>query len=80
MLLVVILLFLFTEIPAALIFSVHVGAIALKITIIHDYYSLLNVLLIIRYYLSVNLEKKLKNFYSWSLPPFNQWHIQKGVT
>jgi hypothetical protein len=48
MLLAVILLFLLTEIPAALIFSVHVGTVALKFTFIINHYALLNKLLIVR--------------------------------
>uniref|UniRef100_A0A1I7Z511 G_PROTEIN_RECEP_F1_2 domain-containing protein n=1 Tax=Steinernema glaseri TaxID=37863 RepID=A0A1I7Z511_9BILA len=48
MLIVVILLFLVTEIPAALIFSVHVGAVAFQIHSILRYYHVMNVLLIIR--------------------------------
>ncbi|KAI6240024.1 FMRFamide receptor [Aphelenchoides fujianensis] len=46
MLLAVIFLFLLTEIPAALIFSVHVSAVAFQISFIH--YALLNKLLIVR--------------------------------
>ncbi|KAF7639492.1 G_PROTEIN_RECEP_F1_2 domain-containing protein [Meloidogyne graminicola] len=46
MLLAIIFLFLITEVPAALIFSVHVGAVVFKLTFIH--YATLNKLLIIR--------------------------------
>uniref|UniRef100_A0AC34Q5Z6 G-protein coupled receptors family 1 profile domain-containing protein n=1 Tax=Panagrolaimus sp. JU765 TaxID=591449 RepID=A0AC34Q5Z6_9BILA len=48
MLIVVILLFLVTEIPAAMIFSLHVSTVALQITYIQKHYHLLNKLLIIR--------------------------------
>lgn len=49
MLLAVILLFLMTEIPAALIFSMHVGTVALKFTFIQQHhYAVLNKLLIVR--------------------------------
>ncbi|TMS37003.1 hypothetical protein L596_004035 [Steinernema carpocapsae] len=48
MLIVVILLFLVTEIPAALIFSVHVGTVAFQVRSILRYYHVLNILLIIR--------------------------------
>ena len=46
--LAVILLFMVTEIPAALIFSVHVGTVALKFTFIINHYAVLNKLLIVR--------------------------------
>ena len=49
MLIVVILLFLVTEIPAAMIFSLHVSTVALQITYIQRHYHLLNKLLIIRW-------------------------------
>uniref|UniRef100_A0A914YX04 G-protein coupled receptors family 1 profile domain-containing protein n=1 Tax=Panagrolaimus superbus TaxID=310955 RepID=A0A914YX04_9BILA len=48
MLLVVIILFLITEIPAAMIFSLHVSTVALQITFIQQQYNLLNKLLIVR--------------------------------
>ncbi|VDK17485.1 unnamed protein product [Anisakis simplex] len=48
MLIVVILLFLVTEIPAALIFATHVGAVGLHIEAILKYYGLINKLLIVR--------------------------------
>ncbi|KAK0397448.1 hypothetical protein QR680_002132 [Steinernema hermaphroditum] len=48
MLIVVILLFLVTEIPAALIFSLHVGSVAFQVSSILRYYHVMNVLLIIR--------------------------------
>uniref|UniRef100_A0A915N6A5 G-protein coupled receptors family 1 profile domain-containing protein n=3 Tax=Meloidogyne incognita group TaxID=654580 RepID=A0A915N6A5_MELJA len=48
MLLAIILLFLLTEIPAALIFSVHVGSVVFKLTFILTHYATLNKLLIIR--------------------------------
>uniref|UniRef100_A0A914D7J8 G-protein coupled receptors family 1 profile domain-containing protein n=1 Tax=Acrobeloides nanus TaxID=290746 RepID=A0A914D7J8_9BILA len=48
MLIVVIILFLITEIPAAAIFSLHVSTIALRITFIQQHYALLNKLLILR--------------------------------
>lgn len=48
MLLAIILLFLLTEIPAALIFSVHVGSVVFKLTFIINHYATLNKLLIIR--------------------------------
>uniref|UniRef100_A0AC35G5J0 G-protein coupled receptors family 1 profile domain-containing protein n=1 Tax=Panagrolaimus sp. PS1159 TaxID=55785 RepID=A0AC35G5J0_9BILA len=48
MLLVVIILFLITEIPAAMIFSLHVSTVALQITYIQQQYNLLNKLLIVR--------------------------------
>lgn len=48
MLIVVILLFLMTEIPAALIFSLHVSTVALQITFIQRHYAMLNKLLIVR--------------------------------
>uniref|UniRef100_A0A7E4ULE0 G_PROTEIN_RECEP_F1_2 domain-containing protein n=1 Tax=Panagrellus redivivus TaxID=6233 RepID=A0A7E4ULE0_PANRE len=48
MLIVVILLFLVTEIPAAMIFSLHVSTVAFKITFIQKQYTLLNKLLIVR--------------------------------
>ncbi|KAI6235053.1 FMRFamide receptor [Aphelenchoides besseyi] len=48
MLLAVIVLFLITEIPAALIFSVHVSAVALQIRFIQQHYALLNKLSIVR--------------------------------
>lgn len=46
MLVVVILIFLITEIPAAIIFIIHVLSVSLSISIIS--YKLLNVLLIVR--------------------------------
>ncbi|CAD5221242.1 unnamed protein product [Bursaphelenchus xylophilus] len=48
MLIAVIILFLVTEIPAALIFSVHVSAVAFQINFIQRHYNILNKLLIIR--------------------------------
>uniref|UniRef100_A0A915EBM6 G-protein coupled receptors family 1 profile domain-containing protein n=1 Tax=Ditylenchus dipsaci TaxID=166011 RepID=A0A915EBM6_9BILA len=48
MLIVVILLFLVTEIPAAMIFSIHVSAVALRISFIQRHYEVLNKLLIVR--------------------------------
>lgn len=48
MLIAVIILFLITEIPAALIFSLHVSAIALRISVIQNHYALMNKLLIVR--------------------------------
>ncbi|KAI6188569.1 FMRFamide receptor [Aphelenchoides besseyi] len=48
MLIAVIILFLITEIPAALIFSVHVSAVALQIRFIQQHYALLNKLSIVR--------------------------------
>lgn len=48
MLIAVILLFLFTEIPAALIFSLHVSTVSLRITFIQKHYTILNKLLIVR--------------------------------
>ncbi|VDN43478.1 unnamed protein product [Gongylonema pulchrum] len=48
MLIVVILLFLFTEIPAAMIFATHVGAVGFRINAILQYYDVINKLLIIR--------------------------------
>uniref|UniRef100_A0A915C7K8 G-protein coupled receptors family 1 profile domain-containing protein n=1 Tax=Parascaris univalens TaxID=6257 RepID=A0A915C7K8_PARUN len=46
MLIVVILLFLVTEIPAAFIFATHVGTVGLRINAILKYYGLINKLLI----------------------------------
>lgn len=48
MLIAVILLFLVTEIPAALIFSLHVSTVSLRITFIQKHYTILNKLLIVR--------------------------------
>ncbi|KAL3075006.1 hypothetical protein niasHS_014451 [Heterodera schachtii] len=49
MLLTVILLFLVTEIPAALIFGMHVGAVALNFTFLQPrHYAIINKLLIVR--------------------------------
>uniref|UniRef100_A0A914HDX5 G-protein coupled receptors family 1 profile domain-containing protein n=1 Tax=Globodera rostochiensis TaxID=31243 RepID=A0A914HDX5_GLORO len=49
MLLAVILLFLVTEIPAALIFGMHVGTVALKFTFLQQrHYAIINKLLIVR--------------------------------
>lgn len=48
MLIVVILLFLVTEIPAAFIFATHVGTVGLRISAILKYYGLINKLLIVR--------------------------------
>ncbi|VDM38009.1 unnamed protein product [Toxocara canis] len=48
MLIVVILLFLFTEIPAAFIFATHVGAVGFRINAVLKYYGLINKLLIVR--------------------------------
>ncbi|KAI1706873.1 7 transmembrane receptor (rhodopsin family) domain-containing protein [Ditylenchus destructor] len=48
MLIVVILLFLVTEIPAAMIFSIHVSAVAFRISFIQRHYEILNKLLIVR--------------------------------
>lgn len=48
MLIAVIVLFLLTEIPAAVIFSIHVSAVALQIGFIQKNYLLMNKLLILR--------------------------------
>jgi hypothetical protein len=48
MLIVIILLFLLTEIPAALIFSLHVSTVAFRITFFEGHYAIFNRLLIVR--------------------------------
>lgn len=48
MLIAIIILFLITEIPAAFIFSAHVGAVALQINFIQKNYVVMNKLLIVR--------------------------------